>query len=359
MNDSEELLTAIYEATLQPHGDEEFRAVNSLVGPADATRDPEVMFEVRMALVTAAVFSGRSPIALPAFAWCLQRFREDRKQFSDQEYQLLWRFKWVVGAATDTHAVSLDKFHQLCQQMAELYHECGYGLRAVYYKNFTNAVSCGDVDRAAAAYEEFLDAPRDGMSDCAACEPDNIVEYFDLIDEPEKAIAAAKPIIENKLACAEVPERTYPKLLRSFAMLSRYEEGDRYEKNSYRAIKRQRNFLNFFGLHIAYLIHREKIDEAVLVFEENCHLLAASYEPLANLEFLSAAQVLVDTMDSIGDRRRFSLAPSFADQCEAGDGSFTDVSQQISRARLDLATKFDERNDSRFMSEDYVRRLRY
>lgn len=359
MSDSEELLNAIYEATLQPHGDEEFRAVNSLVGPADATRDTEVMFEVRMALITAAVFSGRSSIALPAFAWCLQRFREDPKQFSDQEYELLWRFKWVVGAATDTHAVSLDKFHQLRQQMEELYHDCGYGLRAVHYKDFTNAVSCGDVDRAAAAYDDFLDAPRDGMADCAACEPDNVVEYFDLIDEPEKVLVVAKPIIEKKLACAEVPERTYPKLLRSFALLSRYEEGDRHEKASYRLIKRKRNFLNFFGLHIAYLIHREKIDEAVRVFEDNCHLLADSYEPLANLQFLSAAHVLVDVMDSIGDRRSFSLAPSLADQCEIGDGSFSDVAEQISRARLDLATKFDERNGSRFMSDDYVRRLRY
>src|SRR4051794_18949093 len=75
---------------------------------ADRHLDERLGYEARRWLVEAAVFSGMDERAVAPFTWCLARHDRDPRKFSDRT-DLLWQYKWIVGAAIDWPQVPLER----------------------------------------------------------------------------------------------------------------------------------------------------------------------------------------------------------------------------------------------------------
>lgn len=355
----DEFYSRLDEAMSMPTGDPQYRLAEELLREADAIDDFEVKFDARLLYVNAACFAGRSAKILPAFAWCLAQVQAGEEIGFRRRYFLLWQFKYVLSVAEDNHFISLDQFEKLLSQMDALYRESGYSRRPVHYKNLNHAVGCGDIARATSAFEKFVAEPRDAMADCEACEPDNLMRYFELIGDLERAVETAAPILRGEFSCGEVPQRTYSKLLLPLSKLGRYEEADHYHELGYSQIESNSNYLTPVARHIAYLTHRNRLDEAAKLFEKYLTWSLQSFVPTSQHLFWVVAEHLFERLSESHSRYSFDLPPEFRGFRDDGNYVIAELLNVISDERQKLAEKFDARNGSNYFSTKLRDDMRY
>lgn len=64
----------------------------------------------------------------------------------------------------------------------------------------------GSLKEAGRSYDRFRTMDRDFMSDCEACEQDEIMRYFLLKGDDEKVLVAAQPILKGRMSlCGDSP----------------------------------------------------------------------------------------------------------------------------------------------------------
>lgn len=90
---------------------------------ADSAGDLATAFSARNELVTAAMMSGRSEKALPAFAWCLARSESAPGAGPVRTFELLWKYKWVAHSLPQFPDVTLERIEALLADMAERYRD--------------------------------------------------------------------------------------------------------------------------------------------------------------------------------------------------------------------------------------------
>ena len=144
----------------------------------------------------------------------------------------------MVDSTKEFPQISLNQLEGLFEEMATLYRHYGYGMRAVYYCRFVVALNNGDRATATQWLSRFQSEPRYAMANCEACEADDLVKYYELMDDFEKAIEIAQPSFDGQRRCTEVPHRTLNYVLRPLAILGRYEEADRCQRRGYRLIRK-------------------------------------------------------------------------------------------------------------------------
>jgi hypothetical protein len=342
-----------------PLGDAKVAMFTSAVREADLSRSLEDRFGTRLALIRAATFSGRYETALPAFAWCVAQYERAPEKYAAYEYSLLWQFKGILYGVVEAPQIEAEQVEQLLQQMTILYRRTGRSQRTVDFVRYRIAMQFGDRATTTSTYAKWRSKPRDASSDCIACEADSEVSYFELLDDHDRAIAVAEPCLSRTLQCAEVPHRTIATTLRSFALAGRYEEGDRFQREGYRLIRSNREFIQKLSLHIAYLVHRERFKEASQLVERHIHWAVTTHERRGQYYFYLAAEMACERLAAVQPRSKLRLPAAIADRESDGPCGAADAEQWFRRRRKELGSRFDARCSSSFYGEELPRLLAY
>lgn len=342
-----------------PHGEVQVRLLEEAVRLADVVRDLNIMFRTRMSLINSAAFSGHTEKAMPAFAWCLAQFEKEPDRYQHQEHSLLWSFKYILHAADEFPQLTRGQVEELRDQMADLYDRCGYNMRPVHYTRMGFATGIGDRQLARESYESFRSVPRDGMADCIACEADGEIEYFDLVDEPEKVVKAAGPSLIGQRSCQEVPHRTYAFVLRSLAQLKRYEEADEYQRKGYRLIRDNSKFLVHVALHMAYLLHRGRREPALRMLERHLPWALDTFYLSARFLFYVSAKRTLDCFAGSRRKKKLNLPQTFPAYNPSGSYDLAELIGWLDGEVSALGARFDARNENHFFTQDLVERLQY
>ncbi|MBO8188591.1 hypothetical protein [Streptomyces spirodelae] len=174
----------------EPHGPERVARAADLVAEAEAlvaedearAAEGEVSAagtrEARAALGAALVHlaasrafgsAGRTTAAPVARALRLRD--EDPEAFDDETaFALLWSLRWAVEDLIADPATPVADVEEWLALMARAHTEAGLSQRAVHAREFLAAQRFGDRQRAARAYDAWLEAERDRGADCAGCE---------------------------------------------------------------------------------------------------------------------------------------------------------------------------------------------
>ncbi|MDE6005341.1 MAG: hypothetical protein K2G88_08155, partial [Oscillospiraceae bacterium] len=97
------------------------------------------------------------------------------------------------------------------------------------------------------AYEKFHKFPRTANSDCLACEMNFDMECALELDDEKKALKIAKPILEGKRTCAEIPHVTYAELAKYYIYHGNLDEALYYANLCERLILGESVFLEELG----------------------------------------------------------------------------------------------------------------
>lgn len=92
----------------------------------------------------------------------------------------------------------LEQFHRQVQRFG-----LGERLWQMHACNF--CLMTGDMAGAAEHFAHFQAAPRDDISDCAACEASNAAESLLKMGRREEAMEFVQPVLERKLTCEQQP----------------------------------------------------------------------------------------------------------------------------------------------------------
>lgn len=282
------------QAETLPNGDTKIVILEEAIRIADLHQDNDQGFYARMELTDVAVDVGRGEKAIVSFAWCLAQYDKNRDQYND--YSMMWHYKWIAARIDQFPQVSLESIDQTLEDLKRRYIELGYSLRVYYQKKYRIAKRKGDMQSLLDYYEKWLDAPRDEMSDCLACEVDDQVGTLLDLGRFQEAYQKARPVLDQQLSCRSVPHGTFSMFLLPLLKEGRIEEAAEFHQQGYSMIRKEKGFLGSLADHLYYLTIVD-IPQAISLLERHLPEALASFEPNRKFDFFLAASILLDYVD--------------------------------------------------------------
>lgn len=127
---------------------------------------------------------------------------------------ILWVYKWVIASTTYFYQVSKKDILNFCEDYKQRSLAAGYNLRPYYSLLYEFYVQAGEQALADKYFHLFEHTPRDRMSDCKACDQNEIVEFYLKHDEFETAVRLSKDLESGVLQCNS--GRSYLRLKRHY-----------------------------------------------------------------------------------------------------------------------------------------------
>ncbi|MBM6382730.1 MAG: hypothetical protein JSY10_01895 [Paenibacillus sp.] len=328
-----------------PNGTAKLGMLEEAARVADVNGMEEEAYEARSEIVETATFCGYPMKALIAFSWQLGKFDQQPERYDEET--LMWSYKWILGELSSFPEVSRDKMMELLEDFGRRFKSFGYSDRSYWYYRFRIFMDLGDLEEAGSSYAKFRTMDRDFMSDCEACEQDEIMRYWILMGDDEQVLEAAKPILKGRMSCAEIPHLTLSEVLMPLYRLGRIEEANKHQQKGYRMIKGQNDFVQSFAEQMDYLA-RTNPSKGIDVLEESLVLAADHEDPFAKMMFYARAAELLRRWAEESPGYRLRLPASFPYEGDPGDlHALADYFEGYAKA---AAEKYDQRNGNHHVS---------
>lgn len=321
MNYQEQLYLLESQADMLPDGEARLALLEQAIRLADSHNEQIDSFELREKLIDAASAAGNPMKMLVAFSWCLSHVDQHPHLF--EPTRMLWPYKWVVDDIDSFTQMSRALIEQMMDDMKRRYEEQGLSLRPYYRHLHAQAMHAGQQDDCETLYRLWLAAPVDDFSDCTACERAHQVEFMVWLQEDERAVALAEPILNGQLSCSTVPHNTYHHLLIALVRLGRIEEAIDLQRRGYAKIENELSFLDGIANHIRFLTLLDP-ERAKELFEKHLDHAMTSAHQRNQFYFFLAGWLLFERL-----RRQ---------------GELSDHLQSLIAKTRSLADAFDRRN---------------
>ncbi|MBT2286309.1 hypothetical protein J7E78_22525 [Paenibacillus polymyxa] len=340
--DFEELMDEAYGL---PNGPAKLGMLEEAARVADVNGMEEEAYEARSEIVETATFCGYPMKALIAFSWQLGKFDQQPEEYDEET--LMWSYKWILGKMPDFPEISREKILELLEDFGRRFKSYGYSERSYWYYRFRIFMDFGELEEAGRSYDRFRTMDRDFMSDCEACEQDEIMRYFLLKGDDEKVLEVAQPILKGRMSCAEIPHLTLSEILMPLYRLGRTAEADKHQTKGYRLIKGQNDFVQSFAEQMDYLT-RTNPAKGIDVLEETLVFAADHEDPYAKMLFYARAASLLRRWAEESPEYRLRLPASFPYEGDPGD--LLKLADYFGGHAQTAAAKFDQRNGNHHVS---------
>ncbi len=327
-----------WQARALPNGTAKVELLEQAVRIADALGDIEGAYMIREDLVDAAVFSGYPLKAITHFSWQLGQF--DLNPIYD-ERQLLWSYKWIVSNSLHFPQISRQQLMELMLDMRDRYLRAGYSERTYYSNLFAFYVHTGEFELVDEYYAQYTKMKRESISDCRACDQNEIVGYFAKTKRYKEAVQAAKPIVNDKMRCEEIPHLTYAELLVPLYQLGQHEEAASYQQLNYPMIRSNRDFLYSISKHIAYLTHADPF-KGLEIYEQHASWSLDCDSPMDRMYFHASAAGLFAVLAKEQVNFQIRLPEAYPYPEDRQD--VTSLARHLKEMAFDIAGQLDHRN---------------
>jgi len=332
------------------HGAVKIAALEEAVRIADTLGDVQRAYKARWNLVEAATFGGRPELSLVAFTWCLA-YSDAHPERCDQG-NLLWRYKWVAGELNEFPEITRVQIENSLHDLEVRSAKAGYSPYAARKLRWTVSIDMGDLPGARAAFKKFERLKSDGLGDCAACVQSTRVLYFDFIDEWDKAVKAAEPILHGQMRCLQEPHHTYGHLLRPLFQLGRLDEAMDCHRKGYRIIQRKPNMLSRVADHLVLLAMTANMVKSLKLVTTHLAAALASTSPRYRFDFLRAASLALLGAQECGKKTiKLHLPPAVPFARADGVYPINELQPVLHRVAGELAVHFDKRNGNAWFQE--------
>ncbi len=223
-----------------PWGPAERALVADAVSLARESGDERLEYEARLRQTSSANMAGDTDLMLTSFAWCLAHHDADPELFPavlEPAGDLLWHYKWMAGALSNSPEFAPAQIAAVLDDMAEHYRRAGVGESGVLMARFEDAWSAGRVEEAAALQQRLEATPRDDYSHCDACVRSQFAGFFAETGREDDAIRLVQEMIEGGFSCGEEPEHALARILLPYLRAGMLDEARAAHLRSYRLAK--------------------------------------------------------------------------------------------------------------------------
>jgi hypothetical protein len=338
----DEIAAALKANAKTPYGLVRTARAERLVQLADGCGDRSLVVRALLDVVEAHNWDGTGERMLVPFARLLRMWDDHPDDFDRHAvYRLHWQFKWVTGDLLGLPGVPLAAIQRWLAEMATRYRQAGYGMRAVYKARFSVAWHIGDMDAAQRAFDDWMAADRDEMSDCRACETNRVGDWYDDLGRDAEALAAWQPILTGELDCLQEPHRVLADSLLPLVRLGRLDEARANHLRGYGMVRGDPGLRRVVGGHIEFAALTGSEARGLEILAEHATWLGpdrANGDDRSS--FLKGVAILLRRLVVLG-RADLPVATP------AGRAPATPVGELLAIVEakvVDTARRFDERN---------------
>ena len=344
----EQIEDILYESYDLPNSDTKIAMLEQAISLSDEINHVYYGYATRTELIEAATFGGYREKALVAFSWCLAQWDKD-PEIGD-EYDLLWKFKWVLDHLSSFPQVSLSQIREMIEDFEQRLTKLDFSPRPAHYLHWALMIRMGYLEEAEEYIEKWKNSARDELADCEACECDKYTEYLYSTRQFEQQIEQVAPILDGKLTCAEIPHFTYAGILKPLIHLNRMEEAAKFHKLGYKMIKSDKDFVSIIPDHLFYLIAIHEYDSALRILEIHFPWVAETTDKQAQMDYFLAASLLFEHLQ---DKSSLKLRMPKKWDCYLPDGVYSpkDLLMYFQEQTEELESQFNERNGNRYSTE--------
>lgn len=246
------LRDAISENQGRPAGSARVVAAEEIAERA-GTISEEAHVEALVHLVGAHYHTDEPDRMLVPFATLVQRWDENPEWFDEWDtYSFFWAFKWATTDMLKIPGVPLQAIEDWLVQMEIRYRAAGHTLRAPRAYELAVASHIGDRERAQRAFDSWLAAERDKMSDCQACEVGDEGDWHLRCGDDHAALHAWAPVLDGELTCSEEPHRVIAKSLLPLVRAGRIDEARANHLRGYPMVRDSENLIRSAMHHIEF-----------------------------------------------------------------------------------------------------------
>ena len=335
-----------------PYGPSKIELLEHAVRLADTHQDLKLGDLTRELLIVAAILSGYPEKALVAFSWRLAQSDLNPKQFPESNW--LWLCKGVATNLNGFPQISRQQIEETLDDMARRYQRAGASQRPIFNMLWCYALHAGELDKAREYFRLWEKMPRDGNTDCPACEQNDRVKFHVEMGKRQKALKLADPILRGLLRCGQVPHRTYANVLLPLVQSRQVEKAAEYHDKGYRLIRTNRAFLDAVGDHLTFLALTSNLAQGVKLFEKHLEWALETKYIADRWCFFLAAHFFMDRLVDSGQATlKLRLPKSAPCYQEKGCYEVGLLASWVEESCRDLSARFDARNGN----DAFARRL--
>ncbi len=168
--------------------------------------------------------------SLVSFAWCLANIEHCGPMIP--KASIIELYSIVTGILRSYPDYSLQQIETTFQHMEDEYRKLGLPMRDVLHCRLYGKLGIGDREGATEIYKKWKIAPP-GHRTCLVCDRSTSVLYHVYLDQPERALSDAEPILSGKMSCGDgQPMITQCASLIPLIRASRFDEAERHYRES-------------------------------------------------------------------------------------------------------------------------------
>lgn len=297
--------------------------------------------QARLQLVSAYASSTSGPRIFAPFTWLLQRYELKRSWFdSDLQFQFLWQFKWMTHRLLSFPDVPLARIEENLASMYRIYSEAGEGLGPAHESAFLLARHVRGIRGAEREFETWLASERTHLSDCIACEPSRYAEYRAQQGRWQDSLDFAIPAVLGGETCADEPSTLYANMVEPLLMTGRGDEALTAHRRGWRLAVEDDTQVAQTAMHILTLARAGAIERGLGLLAQRICLLDGTISPYERMTLAAAATRLLDAASELYGKGTRTIS------YQQRDVSVDELRQELRSDALDLANRFDARNQT-------------
>ena len=344
--DFEGLREAMAENSEEPEGPARNARAEQLLAEAEKLDIPLAVIEALGHQLKVYNYSSEKDRMFVPFARLLRMWDERPEDFDAYEiHSLHWVFKWMTAGMLDQPHIPLASIEKWLGEMERRYRLAGHSERAVRSAEFGVAAHMGDVARAERAFAAWLAADRDAMADCHACELHSQGWWRAERDADTEALELWRPVLDGEYACAHEPHTVLASSLLPLLRLGRPDEARAHHLRGLRLVRPMESMRSAYADHVEFCALSGNEARALELLAERPAYFTDSGHPRSKLDFMAVTALLMDRLTERGLGGRPVPGPA---------GRAWTAAELAAHARveaLSLATRFDARNGTSYVSE--------
>ncbi|MFI6165189.1 hypothetical protein ACIBCN_00235 [Nocardia sp. NPDC051052] len=345
--DPVEIDQALAQVYSLPHGRLRVERLETLAAAAKSGPNRHLEGRVLLELAESYTYAGERDLAPVAYGRLLRIYDEFPAELGPLTHSLHWYLKWMTWGLIDNPAIPLSTVYRWFDELETRYRQRGYSLRPVLALRAQLARKLGDVEEGARLQEEAIGAPRDGLSDCDACERNEWGASRVALGDDTGALAHWQAVIDGDRSCAEEPHRVLAQALLPLLRTGRLADARGAHLTGYPLVRHSDSLRPSVALHIEFCALTGNEGRGLEILSEHARWLTDPGADVgARLAFITGVCVLL--------RRLVTLGLGYVQVAgETVDSLLAELDTEIAG----LCARYDIRNGNTAVSTEVATRL--
>ncbi|HUR06403.1 MAG TPA: hypothetical protein VM347_27905, partial [Nonomuraea sp.] len=334
---TDQVAALIAEAERLPYGEARTVLVERALREAEALREPEPTIAARLALTQAYQYGGEPAKSFATFSRTVAAYDAEPGRFTEwQAHRVLWQYKWIMSDMRNFPEIPLRRALDALDDMERRYRAAGTP-HAVYAHRCRIAVHLGDEPGVKEWFHRWETTPRDGLSDCHACDLSGKAHVLSWLGRDAEAVAVAAPVVAGEFSCGVQPQGILCTLLLPYVRTGRLDAAADAHRRAYRLVQGQIGYLDDIGDHLEFCALTGHETRGLEILERELPWLDRPPSPTHARRFMTGAALVLRRLMETGH-------DGLAVRRAGRDVPVPELHAELAAGAREIAARFDARN---------------